>query len=214
MADSKISSGLQIIFAIFLGLMVTSFVGVGVYTFYPSPLERVNRDVRTLERQRQQVQGSQALSELSPEARREVEELNQKIDALREANRSSRESWGRTTSVILILFATLAMVISMIRADRLPVISNGILLGGVFTMIYGVGWIISTSSSIGRFLVMTLALVITLALGYMRFVRHRRSMTSGSDTGGGAAELTELERRVEALETRLREAGRALEADR
>ena len=29
--------GLQVVFAIFLGLMVAAFVGIGVYTFYPSP---------------------------------------------------------------------------------------------------------------------------------------------------------------------------------
>lgn len=33
----------------------------------------------------------------------------------------------------------LNMAISLVRADQLPVISNGLLLGGVFTMLYGVG---------------------------------------------------------------------------
>ena len=37
MPDPRPAGGLQTIFAIFLGLMVTSFIGVGVYTFYPSP---------------------------------------------------------------------------------------------------------------------------------------------------------------------------------
>ena len=37
MADNRSGSQLKTLFAIFLGLMVTAFVGVGVYTFYPPP---------------------------------------------------------------------------------------------------------------------------------------------------------------------------------
>ena len=63
--------------------------------------------------------------------------------------------------------ATLAMAVSLVRANQLQVISNGLLLGGVFTMLYGVGWIIATDVSKARFVVMAIALVITLALGYV-----------------------------------------------
>ena len=85
-----------------------------------------------------------------------------------------RKPWCLSTSIILIVFATLVLVVSLVRADQLQVISNGLLLGGVFSMLYGVGWIAFTGTSVLRFLVMTVALGITVGLGYVRFVRRGR----------------------------------------
>lgn len=109
------------------------------------------------------------------------------------------------------IFSFFLMVVSLVRAGQLPAISNGLLLGGVLTMLCGVGWIVATDPSVGRFLVMTAALAITPGLGHVRFVR--RSATS-SAAGGAAAphgeEVAELERRVRDLEARLNDAAQAL----
>ena len=95
-------------------------------------------------------------------------------------------------------------------------ISNGLLLGGVFTMLYGVGWIVATETSVPRFLVITAVLIITLVLGWLRFVRRaggHGAAPAGSE-GGGAAWVPEdptgLENRVRALEGRLDRADSAL----
>jgi hypothetical protein len=74
-------------------------------------------------------------------------------------------------------------------------------------MIYGVGWIIATDTSTERFLVITAALVITLGLGYVRFVRQARP-TAG--TTAAPAHADALEARVQRLEQRLDDAARAL----
>ena len=75
---------------------------------------------------------------------------------------------------MLILFATLVMAVSLIRSVQLKVISNGLLLGGLFSMIYGSGWTIASRDSVARFVVITFALAITIALGYLKFVRGRQ----------------------------------------
>ncbi len=99
------------------------------------------------------------------------------------------------------------MAISLIRAEQLPIVSNGLLLGGVFTMIYGVGWIVMSTASYARFGVLTAALGITLTLGYVRFVGHRPVARHAPPTQTG---LEDLERRVAALEQRLDDGARAL----
>jgi hypothetical protein len=99
------------------------------------------------------------------------------------------------------------MAISLVRATQLPVVSNGLLLGCVFTMIYGVGWIIATDTSTGRFLVITAALAITLGLGYARFVRQA---PPGDRIAAGPGHADALEARVRRLEQRLDDAARAL----
>jgi hypothetical protein len=103
------------------------------------------------------------------------------------------------------------MAVSLVRADQLPVISNGLLLGGLFTMLYGVGRTVVSDTSITRFLVMTAALVITLGLGYVRFVR--RAAASPVVAGAAMPEtegLADVERRVRDLEERMNDAAHAL----
>ena len=89
------------------------------------------------------------------------------------------KTWARNTSIILVLFATLVMVISLTLSDQLRVISNGLLLGGLFTMLYGVGWVIFSGNSTARFIVILFALVVALGLGYVKFVRQRKESAGG-----------------------------------
>ncbi len=211
MADVRHSGGLQIIFAIFLGLMVTAFVGVGVHTFHPSPESEFSHQIRDVDRQERAIRNSKAQDELTQADRARMQELRDERNESQDARQASTRSWGRKTSILLIAFATLAMVVSLVRAERLPVISNGLLLGGVFTMIHGVGLCIATDTSIARFLVMTFALSITLVLGYVRFVRRRvPSVARGGDGTTDGEGLGDLESRIRALEQRMEEAANAL----
>ena len=83
-------------------------------------------------------------------------------------------------------------------------------MGGIFTMVYGVGWIISTETSIARFAVMTVALAITLALGYVRFVRGRLVRGTAGERSAGGDGRADLEQRVKDLERRLNRVASAL----
>jgi hypothetical protein len=79
MADARESGGLQIIFAIFLGLMVTAFVGVGVNTLYPSPQTPFDRQIRDLRRQEQTVMNSKAPADLTPAERARIQEIKDRV---------------------------------------------------------------------------------------------------------------------------------------
>jgi hypothetical protein len=186
--------------------MVTAFVGVGVYTFHPPPRQDLNRQLQDLNRREQAIRNSRPPNELTAAERDQLQEINNTRNSLNDAAATAREPWGRSTSIILIVFATLAMAVSLVRADQLPVISNGLLLGGLFTMVYGVGWIVATDTSVTRFIVMTIALVITLALGYIRFVHRRTSEPRITNAEG----LSAIEQRVRELEERMNKAANAL----
>ena len=223
MASARENTGLQIIFSIFLGLMVAAFIGVGVYTFYPPPDRDYQKQIQELYRQQEDIQTYKEPSKLSVAEQKKLQEIQDQIRALEDKHASQREVWGRNTSIVLITLATIVMSISLIRADQLPVISNGLLLGGVFTMIYGVGFIIATGTSYARFAVMTVALVITLVLGWVRFVRVKQAKAeAGGAAGegvaaGGAiatAEAGALAARIDALERRMDAAASALGEER
>ena len=210
MASMGRSDGLRTIFSFFLGLMLAAFVGVGVYTFH-SPPEQFDSQIRDLTRREQAIRNSRPPNELEASDRDQIQEINRQRNDLTDAAEKARKPWVRSTSIILMVFATLTMVVSLVRAGQLPVISNGLLLGGVFTMLYGVGWIVASETSITRFLVMAAGLLTTLGLGYLRFVR--RSATSPVTAGSGIQDgegFADVERRVRVLEERMNEAAHAL----
>jgi hypothetical protein len=203
------SSGLRTIFSFFLGLMLTAFIGVGVYTFHPPP-RQFDDQIRDLDRREQAIHNSRAPNELTTADRDSIQAITRRRNELTDAAAAARMTWGRSTSITLIVFATLAMVLSLVGSDQAPVIGNGLLLGGLFTMLYGVGWIIASDTSISRFAVMTVALAITLGLGYARFVRRASRPAAAGESAAEVSSVAELERRVGELERRLDDAASAL----
>ena len=217
---------LQAIFAVFLGLMITAVVGVGVYTFHPNPAEGTQEQVDDLYQQRAAIEGCgtkdigggqcRSWEQLTAAERAQITEIDAQVTQLQETAQAQRNEWAQSTSVILIVLATALMAISLVLGDSVTVLSNGILLGGLFTMLYGVGWGLASGNSITRFLVLVAALVVSLVLGYLKFVRARRRedavdlhpATAGAasvepGSGGSSAEVAELRARVSALEDRL-----------
>jgi VIT1/CCC1 family predicted Fe2+/Mn2+ transporter len=205
---------LQAIFAVFLGLMITAVVGVGVYTFMPNPSDQVQEQLDALYQERNAIQGCSEFSgckpttELTAEQQAQLTALDQRERELRDQQEAEQGSWAQRTSIVLIVIATVLMVVSLLLGEALTVLSNGILLGGLFTMLYGVGWGIASGDSIMRFLVLLAALLISILLGYLKFARGRRPEPASSPAvtsaaGSSPVATAELEARVAALESRL-----------
>jgi hypothetical protein len=210
MNNATWSAGLQTIFSIFLGLMLTVFFGIGVYTYYP-PSTQFADQIKELNKQEEIIKTTKKASELTSSDRDQLEEIALKRRELVIEAEDARKPWCLRTSIILIVFSTLTLVVSLLRAVQLQVVSNGLLLGGVFTMLYGMGWIAFAGTSTIRFLVMTGALIVTLVLGYVRFVRKGKMPTTKE--GGqmtGADNLEEIERRIRDIEARMNDAAKAL----
>ena len=210
MGNKGQSSGLRTIFSFFLGLMFTLFVSIGVFTFHPPPTQH-DAQINELRQSEQEIRASRPSSELTAEEHSQLEDIKRQRMELIDANEEARKPWMISSSIILIVFSTLALVVSLVRSEQLHVISNGLLLGGVFTMLYGVGWVAFTGASVVRFVVMTVALLITVGLGYVRFVRQSKVQPAvdGLEILHGSG-LTDIERRVSDLEGRMNDAANAL----
>lgn len=224
---SEISIGrgvLQAIFAVFLGLMIAAVVGVGVYTFHPNPADTTQERIDELYAERGRIDGCgsstptqcRSWEQLSTSERRQITAIDAQVTALQAEARSKRDAWSQSTSIILISVATVLMVISLALGESLTILSNGILLGGLFTMLYGVGWGIASGNSLTRFLVLVAALVVSLLLGYFKFARNRGGRASGAVPAAAAGlaatseaaavdagVVDELAARVSSLELRL-----------
>lgn len=178
---------LQVIFSFFLGLVVVAFVGIGVNTFYPAP-------------------ASPTITPTDPDGTGKVDAA---YTAAWTAYESARNNWQLTTSIILLIAATLIMVVSLIRAERMAVLSNGLLLGGAFTMIYAVGMSASANQSITRFGVVTVALAVTIGVGWIKFAERKKAAAAVAAPspleGDFVVRLQQIEHKLDALGRALRD---------
>jgi len=165
---------LHIVFALILGFMLVAFVGLGVRALYPLP----NHSGAELQKLNDQQKALDSAGKLAGGMSRSHEafykNLLAKIAAEKQVVQAGQGTWARNTSIILIALATLMLGVSLVVAERLPTFSDGLLMGGLFTMIYGTAWYFTRDASSTRFAVLAVALVVTLAVGYLRFVRARK----------------------------------------
>jgi hypothetical protein len=159
---------------------------VGVFTFYPGPeapddprQEQMDDLFKEQDRLLQKSDGGQ----VSEADQRRLDEIRDEIDAVNEELNDERTVWARNTSIVLIVFATVLMVVSLVLPEPMTVISNGTLLGGLFTMVYGTGWSFAGDDSRARFVVVSAALVLTLVFGYVKFVRPHQ-VALGEEASG------------------------------
>jgi hypothetical protein len=61
----------------------------------------------------------------------------------------------------------------MIFEDKIKIMADGVMLGGLFTLLYSLGRGFASESSKYVFAVTTMGLAIVLYLGYHRFVREQ-----------------------------------------
>lgn len=212
MAEDRTRGALQTIFSFFLGLMVLAFIAVGVNTFYQSPQDRYNKEQTDLSRQMEQLNVKGSPDTLSASDKARFERLQAEMNALQDKISAEMQGWGLNTSIILIVYATIVMSVSLIRSEQLRVISNGLLLGGLFSMLYGAGWVIFSGQGTMRFVVILVAFAITIALGYAKFVRGRAVAAPATSAASAAlpADIAQIEARVAALEDRQAAAAAAL----
>ena len=211
-AQDRQHSALQTIFSFFLGLMVVAFIGVGVNTFLPSPAEKYAKPRQTISLKQEGLSRRAAPGSFTASEQAQLDSLAEEQSKLREREQTEVKDWARVTSIILVLFATFVLVVSLVLSERLRVISNGLLLGGLFTMIYGTGWVIFSGNSVARFWVILFALAVSIGLGYMKFVRRRKRMEVVGDVSPGVRDnaLEALSARVSSLEARAAAAAAAL----
>jgi len=202
---------LQTLYALFLGGIITAFLVVGLNTFYGQPTEYTDRIAALDQRESEIYQCKETGGTDCPATAQEQAEL---ADITREREElwalqdQQRAAWARNAGLALVAMATVLLALSLIRWDRAIVISNGLLLGGLFTMAGGIGLVIAGGEGLARFLVMGLALALTVGLGYLRFARRPAGATPTAGTP--AADTSGLERRVAGLEATLDDLRRAL----
>jgi hypothetical protein len=73
--------------------------------------------------------------------------------------------------MITLGLAVLALIVSLLFLNKILIISDGLMLGGVFTLVYSIILGFSTEDARYRFVIVSVGLLITLGLGYIKFIK-------------------------------------------
>ena len=153
---------IKYVYIVFLGLILATFVGVGIAAFYKGPV--YPETPVSLKYARPYPEATTATP--SAEYIKEQEVFDQKSKDYQE----KLSKYSQNVSVISLVFAVLMMVISLTLFKKILVIADGLLLGGVLTLAYSIVRGFGSNDDIFRFLMVGAGLITAMALGYLKFV--------------------------------------------
>jgi hypothetical protein len=151
--DNKI---IKLVYTFFLGILLTIFIGVGTSTFYPGP--------KTIE-----YPTTLNTPSIGPTSDQIALRKNYNTNMQRYNN--AIKTYDRNVSIITLGGAIIFLVISLIYEKKIKIISDGIMLGGLFTLLYSIERGFASQDTKYTFLTVTVGLLVALYLGYHRFVR-------------------------------------------
>lgn len=153
MEDGRI---LRIIYTFFLGLLLAAFVGFGINTFYEPPAA---------------PKYPVELNTYGKELTAEQVAKQKAFDLQNEHYQEELRPYNRNVSIVALGTAVILFIASVVFHGRIKFISDGVMLGGLFTLLYSVVRGFASEDSKYVFAVVTIGLLIVLCLGYYRFVR-------------------------------------------
>lgn len=157
---------IKLIYTIFLALLVSLFVGLGISSFYPGP--KAPDYPQTFTNQKEACNCQPTAEEIAAIRAFEQEQKNYM---------EKEQVYSRNVSIISLIAAIIILVSSLTLLNRIKMIADGILLGGVFTTAYSIMRGLMSEDSQFRFIIVTVGLLIALALGYIKFIRPKEAVS-------------------------------------
>ena len=152
---------IKYVYIVFLGLILATFVGVGIAAFYKGPTYPETPAAL-------KYPYAPEASTASPSA--EYIRQQEAFDAKSKEFQKQNDTYNRNVSMIALGFAIVMLVVSLVFFKKILVIADGVLLGGVLTLAYSIIRGFNTNDDVYRFLVVGAGLMTAMALGYIKFV--------------------------------------------
>ena len=152
---------MQIIYMVFLGILIAVFCGLGIDTFYTAPKSPEYPVVLQNE-----------VYKADPTVQTDEEIAAQKaFDEQQAQYEKDMKPYSRNVSIIALVLAVIALALSLTVLIRWEVIANGVLLGGIFTLGYSIIMGMASEDTKFRFIMVTCGVLIALVLGYVKFIK-------------------------------------------
>jgi hypothetical protein len=140
---------IKIIYTILIAILTALFVGLGIDAFYPAPV----------------------YPQQQPVIKQFDDYKNDEYTAKINTYEETRKSYERNVSIIIIICAVAVALISISLEHKIEVVGEGLLLGSVLIVLYGVVRGFAADNQMTRFIVSAVGLGLTLVIGYWKFVK-------------------------------------------
>ena len=152
---------IKALYIISIGLLIAAFIGFGVATFYPSPKDlEYPSDL-----------SYPAKSSVQSETDAKLQQKQKEYDQKQRGWQKEISKYNQNAAVILIVLSVILLAASLVGLSKLEIIGDGVTLGGVFTLFYGIFRAIASQEAVFRFIAVGIALVIIVGLTYWRFLK-------------------------------------------
>ena len=165
---------LKIVYTFFLGIILALFVGLGIRTFYAPP-EPPQFPVT-------QITKANPTDQELAEQQKQQEEYERVYRAYEEQN----SIYNRNVSTISLVASVVLLGLSLLLEKRNRVLANGVLLGGLFTLLYSIGRGFASQDTMMTFIAVTAGLAVALFLGYRRFFEKPTTAPAVNPPASGA----------------------------
>lgn len=156
---------LKVIYTFFIGILMATFVGVGIAAFYTGP---------------KYPEPPALLKYCSPEIAQSASKYEefkkdaQAYDARVQQYQMQSQVYNRNVSIVSVIAAIIIVILSLTLFKKILVIADGLLLGGVLSLLYSIIRGFQSEDNMFRFFVVTVGLAISLWLGYIKFIAKRK----------------------------------------
>jgi hypothetical protein len=165
---------LKTLYALALAVLVAAFVSFGIEAVYPAPESPEDAALAEQAPPTPSIDENGPSSTEAPPGSPDEAQFQSQVGAYQQ----NLANHDRIASIIAIAVAVAILIAALItRVSRLPVIGDGVTLGGVLTLFYGMILAIQAPSELLGFLVVTVGLLALLATLYLKF---RPGRTVGS----------------------------------
>ncbi len=149
MQESKV---IKFIYTFFVGILIALFVGVGVNTFYPGP------------------KAPDYNNQYEINDKRSIDTQNDYTTSYEKYSENARQH-SMAVSIIVLCASVILLIGGVVYEKKLQFISNSIILGGLFTLIYSIGRGFASENNAYSFIAVTAGLALVIYLGYHKFVK-------------------------------------------
>ena len=153
---------LKLIYSLFIGVLFSALVGFGIAAFYVTPKEPEYPSELKVARPEERVSESVFIELKSKQA---------KYDEDFKAFQGKMETYSRNVALIAISASVVTLVVSLTFFKRILLIADGLLLGGVLTLLYSIVRGLASGSDKFRFVLVAAAFIIAVILGYVKLIK-------------------------------------------
>lgn len=148
---------LKVAYSFFIGILLAIFVGVGVAAFYEGPKQPDPRDYGV-----EYYEGTPSEDQL---------ESQKAMDKAWRQYEDDTKPYSTNVSIITLVAAIALLAASLaLVGKKYSFLSDGLMLGGVFTLLYSLSRSFAAQNSKYTFGVIAAGLFIAFILGYRRFI--------------------------------------------